>query len=131
VRLFDSAFTIDHVKTAELDLSVEGADGYHLEERESVAGISRDPLDLISQVLSDHQYPDGFVLFLGTPFAPVQDRDVEGGGFTHKVGDVVRISSPRLGTLTNRMVTAREAAPWTFGIRALYREVARQQETMR
>jgi fumarylacetoacetate (FAA) hydrolase family protein len=89
-----------------------------------MAQISRDPLDLVRQTLSEHQYPDGFTLFLGTLFAPVQDRDDPGRGFTHKVGDVVAISTPRLGRLVNRVVTSKDAAPWTFGVGALMANLA-------
>jgi len=91
-----------------------------------MAEISRDPLDLVRQTLSEHQYPDGFVLFLGTLFAPVQDRDEPGRGFTHKVGDVVTIESAKLGRLTNRVVTSKDAAPWTDGIGALFRNLAQR-----
>jgi fumarylacetoacetate (FAA) hydrolase family protein len=87
--------------------------------------ISRHPLDLIGQTIGKHhQFPDGFALFLGTMFAPTEDRDVTGLGFTHKRGDVVRISTPRLGTLTNVVVPCEEAPPWTFGIRALIANLA-------
>ncbi|RYY42406.1 MAG: fumarylacetoacetate hydrolase [Sphingomonadales bacterium] len=124
VRLFDADFTIDDVRNAELDLTIDGPEGYRLEGHSSMNQISRDPLDLVAQTLSEHQYPDGFALFLGTLFAPVQDRDEPGRGFTHNVGDVVRIHAPRLGTLTNRVTTSKDAAPWTVGIRALYRSIA-------
>ena len=124
VRLFDADFTIDDVRNAELDLVIEGPEGYRLEGHSSMNQISRDPLELVRQTLSEHQYPDGFALFLGTLFAPVQDRDDPGRGFTHKVGDVVRIHSPKLGTLANRVTTSKDAAPWTFGIRELYRGLA-------
>jgi fumarylacetoacetate (FAA) hydrolase family protein len=124
VRLLDADFTIDDVRNAELDLVIEGPEGYRLEGHSSMNQISRDPLELVRQTLSEHQYPDGFALFLGTLFAPVQDRDDPGRGFTHKVGDTVRIHSPRLGTLTNRVTTSKDAAPWTFGIRELYRSLA-------
>ncbi|WP_185999823.1 MULTISPECIES: fumarylacetoacetate hydrolase family protein [Novosphingobium] len=120
VRLFDESFTIDHVRDAEVRLSITGEDGFVLSGKSNMAEISRDPLDLVRQTLSEHQYPDGFVLFLGTLFAPVQDRDEEGRGFTHKVGDVVTIESDRLGQLTNRVVTSRDAAPWSTGIGAFY-----------
>ena len=64
--------------------------------------ISRSPEDLVSQVVSEnHQYPDGIVLFLGTMFAPSEDRNAEGEGFTHKVGDEVKIASEYLGFLLN------------------------------
>lgn len=124
IRLFDAGFGIDDVRNAELDLTIDGPEGYRLEGHSSMNQISRDPLDLVRQTLSEHQYPDGFALFLGTLFAPIQDRDEPGRGFTHKVGDVVRIHSPRLGTLTNTVTTSKDAAPWTFGIRNLYRALA-------
>lgn len=128
VRLFADGFTMDDVRVAELDLTIEGADGYRLEGHSSMREISRDPEDLVRQTLSEHQYPDGFALFLGTLFAPVQDRDVAGRGFTHKVGDVVTIRAPKLGSLTNTVVTSRDAAPWTLGIRGLMRDIARRRE---
>jgi fumarylacetoacetate (FAA) hydrolase family protein len=87
--------------------------------------ISRDPLDLIGQTIGrNHQYPDGFALFLGTMFAPVEDRDVPGRGFTHKRGDTVRVFSERLGTLENKVTTSDAAPPWTFGLTALMRNLA-------
>ncbi|MCP4026713.1 MAG: fumarylacetoacetate hydrolase, partial [Sphingomonas sp.] len=124
VRLFDDGFTVDDVRRAEVRLRIEGADGYVLDGTSSMSQISRDPLDLVRQTLSEHQYPDGFALFLGTLFAPVQDRDEPGRGFTHKIGDRVTIASDRLGRLTNRVVTSRDAAPWNFGIRALIANLA-------
>jgi fumarylacetoacetate (FAA) hydrolase family protein len=127
IRVFGDDFGIDDIREAELDLVIDGPEGYRLEGHSSMNQISRDPLDLIRQTLSEHQYPDGFALFLGTLFAPVQDRDEPGGGFTHKVGDVVRIQSPKLGTLVNTMTTSKDAAPWTFGIRMLYRSIANRQ----
>lgn len=119
VRVFDSGYTMDDVRSAELDLRIEGPEGYVLNGRSAMDQISRDPEELVRQTLSEHQYPDGFALFLGTLFAPVQDRDEPGRGFTHKVGDTVVISTPRLGTLMNRVTTSKAAAPWTFGIRDL------------
>ncbi len=124
IRLFDDSYTIDDVRNAEVGLTIDGPEGYRLEGASSMNQISRDPLDLVRQTLSEHQYPDGFALFLGTLFAPVQDRDEPGRGFTHKVGDVVAISTPRLGTLTNRVVTSKDAAPWTFGLTALMTNLA-------
>jgi fumarylacetoacetate (FAA) hydrolase family protein len=126
VRLFDEKFTIDDVRNAEVELVIDGPEGYRLEGHSSMNQISRDPLDLVRQTLSEHQYPDGFVLFLGTLFAPVQDRDDPGRGFTHKVGDVVSIATPRLGRLVNTVVTSRDAAPWTQGIGALYANLAQR-----
>ena len=125
VRLFDQHFTLDDVRKAEVGLGVVGDDGFRLEGRSSMALISRDPLDLIGQTISkNHQYPDGFALFLGTMFAPVEDRDVPGRGFTHKRGDVVRVFSERLGTLENKVTTSDAAPPWTFGVMALMRNLA-------
>ena len=83
--------------------------------------ISRDPLDLVRQACGEHhQYPDGFMLFLGTMFSPTQDRAGQGSGFTHRQGDLVRIASPRLGALVNRVGLSHRIAPWAFGVRALY-----------
>jgi fumarylacetoacetate (FAA) hydrolase family protein len=88
--------------------------------------ISRDPVDLARQTWSEHQYPDGAALFLGTLFAPTQDRDVPGRGFTHKSGDMVSIHSARLGTLRNTVTTSSAAAPWTFGIADLMLNLAQR-----
>ena len=126
VRLFDENYTIDDVRHAEVRLNIHGEDGYDLDGVSNMAEISRDPLDLVRQTLSEHQYPDGFVLFLGTLFAPVQDRDEPGRGFTHKVGDTVTIESAKLGRLVNRVVTSKDAAPWTDGIGALFRNLAQR-----
>lgn len=127
IRLFDDGFGIDDVRSAELALSVVGEDGFHLDGTSSMARISRDPLDLVGQTFgAHHQYPDGAMLFLGTLFTPTQDRDAPGLGFTHKPGDRVRIRSARLGTLLNRVAHTDVAAPWTFGVRALYRSLAAQ-----
>ncbi|TAM74384.1 fumarylacetoacetate hydrolase [bacterium] len=120
VRLFDASFTLDDVRRAEVALRVEGEDGFVLEGTSSMGQSSRDVLELVEATLNDnHQYPDGCVLFLGTMFAPVQDRDEPGAGFTHKIGDVVTISSPKLGALVNRVNYANAAPPWEFGVRAL------------
>jgi fumarylacetoacetate (FAA) hydrolase family protein len=124
IRLFDETFTIDDVRAAELSLLIEGDDGYRLDGASSMREISRDPLDLVRQTLSEHHYPDGFALFLGTLFAPTQDRDEPGRGFTHKVGDRVTIASDRLGRLANRVVHSRDAEPWTQGIGATMRALA-------
>jgi fumarylacetoacetate (FAA) hydrolase family protein len=125
VRLFDASFSLDDVREAEVALTVEGADNFHLEGASSMAKISRDPLDLVAQTLNEnHQYPDGLMLFLGTLFAPTQDRDAPGEGFTHKLGDRVLIRSSRLGGMVNRVTTADAAPPWIFGVRALMRSLA-------
>ncbi|HEY0686901.1 MAG TPA: fumarylacetoacetate hydrolase family protein [Steroidobacter sp.] len=124
IRMFDATFGIDDVRKAVVSLTVEGDDGYKLEGRSSMSLISRDPLELVEQTLSQHQYPDGFALFLGTMFAPTDDRDVAGRGFTHKVGDLVRVSSPSLGTLENKLTTSDQAPPWSNGIGHLMRNLA-------
>ncbi len=127
IRLFDEDFTLDDVRGAEVRLSVEGTEGYRLEGRSAMSKISRDPADLVAATIGKyHQYPDGVVLYLGTMFAPVEDRDVKGQGFTHKVGDVVTVASPRLGRLSNTVVHADDAEPWTFGAGALMANLARQ-----
>ncbi|WP_426198521.1 fumarylacetoacetate hydrolase family protein [Pseudomonas sp. DC3200b2] len=127
VRLFDEHFSLDDVRRCEVTLSVDGDDGYRLEGRSSMGQISRDPLDLVHQALNaNHQYPDGFVLFLGTLFAPTEDRDQPGQGFTHKVGDRVSIATPLLGALHNRVTTSDQAPPWRFGVGALMANLARR-----
>jgi len=126
VRLFDASFTMDDVRQAEVDLLIEGEDGYVLKGHSSMREISRDPTDLVAQAMSEHHYPDGYILFLGTLFAPTQDRDDPGRGFTHKVGDVVSISTPKLGRLVNRVTYSRDARPWTLGIAGLMRNLAQR-----
>lgn len=127
IRLFDTTFSIDDVRQAELSLRVEGEDGFVMDGYSSMAKISRDPLALVAQLIGPHhQYPDGAMLFLGTLFAPVQDRDAPGGGFTHKLGDQVTISSPKLGSLRNRMQRTDQCPPWTFGISHLMRNLAQR-----
>jgi fumarylacetoacetate (FAA) hydrolase family protein len=125
IRLFDAHFGIDDVRRVTVALRVAGPDGFMLEGSSSLAKISRDPLDLVSQAIgAHHAYPDGLMLFLGTMFAPTQDRHGPGQGFTHVVGDRVTISAPELGALENRVVHAEDAARWTFGIGALMRNLA-------
>ncbi|PCJ87339.1 MAG: fumarylacetoacetate hydrolase [Hyphomicrobiales bacterium] len=127
IRLFDETFSLDHVRNAELTLTVEGTDGFKLKGSSSMSQISRDPKDLVSQTLGrHHQYPDGLVLFLGTLFAPTQDRDHPGEGFTHKIGDVVTISCPELGQLVNRVNLSTECPQWTFGASSLMRNLAKR-----
>jgi fumarylacetoacetate (FAA) hydrolase family protein len=124
IRLFDQAFTIDSVRNADIALTVDGPDGFALTGSSSIGQISRDPLDLASQAIGpNHQYPDGLVLFLGTMFAPTQDRHGAGLGFTHEVGDIVTIATPSLGALVNRVNYADAIAPWTFGAGALMRNL--------
>ena len=124
IRLFDDRFTMDDVRAAEIALTIEGADGYRLDGASTMREISRDPEELLGQALSEHDYPDGLVLFCGTLFAPTQDRDEPGGGFTHKPGDIVTIASDRLGTLVNPVTTSRDAPPWRFGIADLFNNLA-------
>jgi len=124
IRLFDGRFSMDDVRSAVVELVIDGPEGYRLEGTNRMTEISRDPEELVRQALSEHHYPDGFALFLGTLFAPVQDRDERGRGFTHKQGDVVRISSPKLGTLMNRVTTSAAAPPWRLGIRGLMNNLA-------
>ena len=124
IRLFDDSFTLDDVRGAVVELEIAGRDGFRLQGQSRMSEISRDPVEIVRQALSEHHYPDGFALFLGTLFAPTEDRDEAGRGFTHKIGDKVRISSPKLGTLVNVVATSRDAKPWTFGLRALMRNLA-------
>ena len=125
IRLFDADYTLDHVRRAELTLRVEGQDGFVLDGASSMSQISRDPADLVAQMLGrHHQYPDGAMLFLGTLFAPTQDRDAPGQGFTHHPGDVVTISEPRLGALQNTVRLSTECPEWRFGTGALMRNLA-------
>ena len=126
IRMFDDKFTIDHVRNAVVELEIVGTDNYRLEGKSTMAEISRDPLELVKQTISEHQYPDGFVLYCGTLFAPTQDRDTPGFGFTHKEGDVVRVSTPRLGVLENRVTTCKEAPPWNFGIADLMKNLLKR-----
>ena len=127
VRLFDETFDIDDVRTCELAMRVDGPGGFALEGASSMAMISRDPLDLVGQAIgANHQYPDGLMLFLGTMFAPTQDRLVAGEGFTHVVGDVVTVATPGLGALLNRVNRSDRIAPWTFGSGALMQNLARR-----
>ncbi|MCB9929281.1 MAG: fumarylacetoacetate hydrolase family protein [Alphaproteobacteria bacterium] len=127
LRLFDESFGIDDVRAAHLTLKVSGEDQFVLEGASDMRAISRDPLDLAAQTLSaHHQYPDGAFLMCGTLFAPIQDRDAPGQGFTHKRGDWVEIASPKLGRLVNRVGLTTDAPPWRFGARALMANLARR-----
>src|SRR5215472_10110150 len=126
IRLFDDRFTMDDVRQAVIELEIKGPENYRLEGRSTMAEISRDPLDLCRQAMSEHQYPDGFALFLGTLFAPTQDRDTPGRGFTHKVGDIVRVSTPKLGVLENKVTTSKAAPPWAFGVGDLMKNLSQR-----
>lgn len=127
IRLFDDTYSIDDVRNADLDLAVTGEDGFKLAGKSSMKEISRDPLDLVGQTIGKHhQYPDGFLLFMGTLFAPVEDRDAKGQGFTHKLGDVVTISNDKLGSLENTVRLSTQCPPWRFGTRALMANLAKR-----
>lgn len=128
VRLFDERFTMDTLRSAEVQLLIEGADdGFTLRGASHMREISRDPLALVAQACGDHhQYPDGFMLFLGTMFSPIEDRDAAGAGFTHHPGDRVSIATPALGMLVNTVQRCDTIAPWTFGVRALFHNLAQR-----
>ncbi|MYM39572.1 fumarylacetoacetate hydrolase family protein [Duganella qianjiadongensis] len=126
IRLFDQHFGMEQIRAAEVSLLIRGSDdGFELQGSSRMREISRDPLDLVAQACGPHhQYPDGFMLFLGTMFSPTKDRDASGAGFTHHLGDLVRISTPVLGTLENSVQRSDQLPPWTFGLRALYQNLA-------
>jgi len=128
IRLFDEHFTLDTVRNSEVSLSIEGADDdFKLSGVSRMREISRDPLELVEHASGPHhQYPDGYMLFLGTMFSPIQDRDAPGAGFTHHRGDRVTIASPALGALVNTVQYSDDIAPWTYGVRALYLSLARR-----
>jgi fumarylacetoacetate (FAA) hydrolase family protein len=128
IRLFDEHFGIDDVRRCDLAMQVTGAGGFVMNGSSSMSQISRDPLELVKHVIgAHHQYPDGVMFFLGTMFAPTQDRHGPGQGFTHEVGDVVTVSTPTLGMLVNRVNTSDKIVPWTYGARALMRDLARRK----
>jgi fumarylacetoacetate (FAA) hydrolase family protein len=125
IRLFDASFGLDDVRRATVSLRVEGEDGFVLRGESSMSEISRDPAELVAQMMGEtHQYPDGVVLYCGTMFAPTEDRGAKGEGFTHEVGDIVTISAPKLGALTNRVNLSNRIPRWEFGGRALMRSLA-------
>ena len=126
IRLFDASFSLDDIKQAEIGLNVTGEDGFVLEGHSSMSQISRTPESLVAAAIGrHHQYPDGFVLYLGTMFAPVKDRGGVGKGFTHKPNDIVTISTPTLGALSNRVRLSTECPPWTYGASHLFRDLAK------
>ena len=128
IRLFDANFSIDDIRSAELAMRVDGTEGFTLKGSSSMSMISRDPLDLVEHAIGpNHQYPDGLVLFLGTMFAPTQDRSGPGQGFTHQVADIVTIETPRLGALVNKVNYTDKVAPWTFGLSALFKNLAQRK----
>ena len=126
-RLFDGSFTLTSVKTLRVGLEIRGEDGFVLQDHSDMGQISRPPEDIVAQTLNrNHQYPDGFVLYLGTMFAPTKDRNAPGQGFTHHTGDRVTIASDQLGRLVNTVRDCDDIAPWTFGTRALMENLARR-----
>lgn len=127
IRLFDETFGLDNVRALNVELAVDGKDGFQLRAVSDMSKISRDPRLIVDQLIGDHHsYPDGALLMLGTMFAPIDDRDTPGGGFTHHLDDIVRISSPELGVLTNRVRHSEHCEPWTFGARALMTNLAKR-----
>ncbi|SEB54649.1 Fumarylacetoacetate (FAA) hydrolase family protein [Paramicrobacterium humi] len=131
IRLFHDSFALEDAREERLQLRVTGAaDGYELVGENNVARLSRSFERLLSATHGDHhQYPDGFALYTGTLFAPVQDRGAPGEGFTHRLGDQVNISSEHLGALINEVGAAEQLPRWEFGIRSLMDYL--QQETRR
>jgi fumarylacetoacetate (FAA) hydrolase family protein len=124
LRLFHEGFDMAALEEVRVSLRVRGEDGFEMVGESAMAAISRTPADLVRQLLNrNHQYPDGAVLFLGTMFAPVKDRRGAGQGFTHEVGDVVEIATPLLGRLVNRVQRTDACDEWTFGTRALLRNL--------
>ncbi|WP_425072831.1 fumarylacetoacetate hydrolase family protein [Sagittula sp. S175] len=125
LRLFDESYTMEDMENAELTLTVTGEDDFTLNGRSSMSKISRKPGSIVAQTIgAHHQYPDGFFLYLGTLFAPTEDRDAPGQGFTHKIGDIVTIAEPKLGALTNTVRLSTDCAPWDFGVSALMKNLA-------
>ena len=128
LRLFDNTFDLDSIRRCVVKLEVRGQDGFVMRGESSMKKISRDPSELVAQTMGGHhQYPDGCMLFLGTMFAPVQDRGALGSGFTHRIGDSVRIETDALGALLNHVNYCDQIKPWTFGIRALQRNLTERQ----
>ena len=127
IRLFDENYSADDMRRTHIEVRVTGSDGFRLEGISDLSAISRDPLDLVEQAINrTHQFPDGMMLFLGTQFAPIQDRDEAGKGFTHKRGDIVSIGARELGTLVNRVNHCDKITPWTYGVTDLMRNLARR-----
>jgi fumarylacetoacetate (FAA) hydrolase family protein len=59
-------------------------------------------------------------------FAPSQDRDTPGQGFTHHVGDAVRISSAHIGSILNEVHFSSDCPPWTWGMSQQMRYLSAQ-----
>ena len=127
IRLFDADFGLPDVERIEVSMAVSGEDGFTLSGRSNMSEISRPVLEIVRQTIGQHhQYPDGFMLYTGTMFAPTKDRDTPGEGFTHKLGDIAEISAPGLGTLDNRVQDATAIAPWRFGLRQFMQNLAQR-----
>jgi fumarylacetoacetate (FAA) hydrolase family protein len=127
IRFLDGGFGLDDLRTTTVSLTVAGTDNFRLEGSSSMTRIARDITDLAGQMVNaHHRYPDGAVLFCGTMFAPIDDRDAPGKGFTHKTGDIVTIATPKLGKLVNRIRPTDECPPWDFGPGALMRNLAKR-----
>ncbi len=125
IRLFDDGFTLKHARSIAIDMRISGEDGFLLEDTSRMQEISRDASDLAAQTLNEnHAYPDGFMLFCGTPFAPVADRGAPGAGFTHRIGDMVAIEAPELGRLSNRVAHCADCRRWDFSVSHLMRNLA-------
>ena len=127
LRFFDAGFDLAAIMAVTLSLEITGTDGFTLAETGAVGALSRDPVEIVGQLIGPHhQYPDGAVLFLGTPFSPNKDRGAPGQGFTHHAGDVVRIATPLLGALVNQVASTADCPPWSFGTGALFASLARR-----
>ena len=125
IRLFDASFDLQSVESLRVHLRIAGEDGFELADHSDMTQISRKPADIVEQTCNrSHQYPDGFMLYLGTMFAPTKDRDGAGQGFIHHWGDRVEIASDPLGRLINTVRPCDEIAPWHFGTRALMENLA-------
>ena len=127
IRLFDETYGLDDAANATIELTVSGTDDFALEAHAHVSEISRSIPELVSQLIGPHhQYPDGAALFLGTPFAPVMDRDSLGAGFTHHVGDVATIATASIGALINEVDTSENCPPWRYGLHDFMFDLARR-----
>ena len=124
IRLFDHTFSLQDLKGQEVSVAVEGDDNFSLIGTSNISLMSRQPEELVAQTINkNHQYPDGFALMTGTMFAPTEDRDEPGKGFTHHIGDAVSIFCPPLGALINRVNYCHKIPPWNFGTAALARNL--------
>ena len=131
IRLFDADFTLETAAATTITMRVEGEDGFVLEATAPQSEISRPVTELVEHTINRrHQYPDGLVLYCGTPFAPTEDRGEPGQGFTHADGDLVSISSPELGTLANRVTASEKAPRWSYGLLDFVRDIEATRSTL-